>query len=117
MSWDADYDILVVGSGAAGLAAAATAAVGGLSTLVIEKTKYWGGTTAYSGGGVWIPANPLMLADGADDSIETGLEYLESIVADIGPASSPQRKLAFLNNRSEERRVGKECRSRWSPYH
>ena len=101
MSWDADYDILVVGSGAAGLAAAATAAADGLSTLVIEKTKYWGGTTSYSGGGVWIPANPLMVADGADDSIETGLEYLNNIVEDAGPASSPQRKLAFLTNGPE----------------
>ena len=101
MSWDAHYDVLVVGSGAAALAAAATAAAGGQSTLLVEKTKYWGGTTAYSGGGVWIPANPLMVADGVDDSIEAGLAYLESIVGDVGPVSSLARRLAFLRNGPE----------------
>lgn len=96
-----EYDVVVVGSGAAALAAAVTAATAGLSTLVLEKTRYWGGTTAYSGGGVWIPANPLMLADGVEDSVADGLRYLEEIVGDVGPASSPQRRLAFLENGPE----------------
>lgn len=100
-SWDAEYDLVVVGSGAAALAAAATAPSYGLRTLVLEKARYWGGTTAYSGGGVWIPANPLMLADGVDDSLEAGLEYLETIIGDVGPASSRERKLAFLRHGPE----------------
>lgn len=73
-----------------------TAAAAGLRTLVVEKTAFWGGTSAFSGGGVWIPANPLMLAEGVPDSVEDALEYLEDIVADAGPASSRERKVAFL---------------------
>jgi 3-oxosteroid 1-dehydrogenase len=96
VSWDAEYELVVVGSGGAAMGGAATGALQGLSTLVVEKTKYWGGTTAYSGGGVWIPANSLMLADGVHDSAGEALTYLEQIVGDVGPASSRERKLAFL---------------------
>lgn len=93
-----EFDVVVVGSGAAALATAATAAASGLSTLVVEKSRYWGGTTSYSGGGIWIPANPLILADGVDDSAEEGLRYLDEIVGDVGPASSQERRLAFLRS-------------------
>lgn len=113
MNWDAEYDVIVVGSGAAGLASAATSARLGLSTLVTEKTRYWGGTTAYSGGGVWIPANPLMAADGAADSVEAALAYLESIVTDAGPASSPERKAAFLRSGPEMIRYFTNAGIRW----
>src|SRR5581483_4320306 len=95
------YDVVVVGSGAAGLAAAATAAARGLRTLIVEKTRYWGGTTAYSGGGIWIPNNPLMVADRAGDSLEQALAYLDAIVGDVGPASSHERRLAYLRHGPE----------------
>lgn len=98
---DGAYDVVIAGSGAAALTAAVTAAAKGLKPLIVEKTGFWGGTTAYSGGGVWIPANPVLLADGQSDSIEEGLTYLESIIEDAGPASSPERKLAFLRNGPE----------------
>lgn len=101
MAAEPGYHVVVVGSGAAALSAAAAAAAEGLSTIVLEKTRYWGGTTSYSGGGVWIPANPLMLADGVDDSVEEGLRYLDEIIGDAGPASSRERRLAFLENGPE----------------
>ncbi|GEM_PF-5440356 len=66
--WDASCDVLVVGTGAAGLTGAVTAVEEGLDTLVVEKLNRWGGTTAYSGGGAWIPDNFLMEKQGANDS-------------------------------------------------
>lgn len=92
------FDVVVVGSGAAALGAAATASASGLSTLIVEKSRYWGGTTSYSGGGMWIPANPLLVADGCADSAEEGLRYLDEIVGDVGPCSSQERRNAFLRN-------------------
>lgn len=94
--FDAEYDFLVVGTGAAGLAAAVTAQHSGLSVLVVEKTDMIGGTTAYSGGGVWIPANHVMRAAGVEDNIVDARRYLDGRVGDVGPASSPERRTAYL---------------------
>ena len=55
-------DVLVVGSGAGGLSAAVTAASLGLNVIVVEKEAVFGGTTAWSGGWLWIPRNPLAVA-------------------------------------------------------
>ena len=71
-------DVVVVGSGAAGLAAALTAAVGGAQVIVLEKAAVLGGTTAMSGAGVWIPANHHMLAAGMDDSPAEAVAYLRA---------------------------------------
>ncbi|OBI61614.1 FAD-dependent oxidoreductase [Mycobacterium sp. E796] len=57
MSWDREVDVVVLGSGGAGLTAALTAAVAGASVEVFEKAATVGGTTAVSGGVVWIPAH------------------------------------------------------------
>jgi 3-oxosteroid 1-dehydrogenase len=95
--WEATYDVVVVGSGAAGLTAAATAAASGLRTLVVEKSRFWGGTTAFSGGGVWIPSNPVMVAAGDADSPDAASAYLDDVVGDTGPESTPARRKAFLD--------------------
>ena len=95
--WDRIVDVLVVGSGAAGLTAAIAAADEFLDVLVVESTDLWGGTTAISGGGVWMPNNPLMADAGVPDSTEKALTYMEEVIADVGPASSRERKLAFLH--------------------
>ena len=101
MDWDHEYDLVVVGTGGGALTAALTASWKGLKTLVVEKTSTWGGTTAYSGGGVWIPANPLMIQDGVDDSLDDALRYLEDIVGDVGPASAAERRRALLQGGPE----------------
>ena len=69
-------DLLVIGSGAAGLSAAVTAAHAGLKVLVIEKEPQFGGTTAWSGGWMWVPCNPLARAAGIDEPLEKPLNYL-----------------------------------------
>ncbi|MGR4070175.1 FAD-dependent oxidoreductase [Billgrantia sp. C5P2] len=71
-----DYDLVVVGSGAAGLAAAVTAAYQGLEVAVVEKADALGGATAWSGGWMWAPLNPLAKAAGIDEDPETVRTYL-----------------------------------------
>ncbi|MFG1921975.1 FAD-dependent oxidoreductase [Cryptosporangium sp. NPDC048952] len=72
-------DVVVLGSGAAGLTAALAAAVEGARVVVLEKAPLLGGTTALSGAGIWIPGNQLAARAGIDDSRERGLEYLLSL--------------------------------------
>lgn len=94
--WNQEVDFLVVGTGSAGLSAAITAKKNGLNTLVIESTDKWGGTTAISGGGLWMPFNPLMEKDGVPDSFEEALKYMEDTIGDVGSWTSTERKRAFL---------------------
>ncbi|MFI5881147.1 FAD-dependent oxidoreductase [Streptomyces sp. NPDC051554] len=75
------YDVIVVGSGG-GLVGACLAASRGLRTLVIEKTDRVGGTTAYSGSGLWYPGSAPMRRAGLDDSVEDARTYLRSTVDD-----------------------------------
>jgi 3-oxosteroid 1-dehydrogenase len=76
--WDRETDVVVVGSGAAALSCALTAAIGGARVTVLEKASVLGGTTAMSGAGTWIPANHHMLAAGMADSPEEALTYLRA---------------------------------------
>jgi len=80
--WDCSHDVVIVGSGAGGLTAALVARDLGLDALVIEKSELIGGTTAVSGGAVWIPNNPQMLAAGVTDSTEEALRYLRETIGD-----------------------------------
>lgn len=80
---DHETDLLVLGSGAAGLTAAVVAAADGLSVLVLEKTEWLGGTSAYSAGTCWIPGH-RHLADPAADVAAAG-EYLDALVGDRAP--------------------------------
>jgi 3-oxosteroid 1-dehydrogenase len=74
--------VVVVGSGAAGLTAAVAAAQRGAGVTLLESAPTIGGTTAYSGGGIWVPNNPAATAAGIDDSVEDALAYLRSL--DLG---------------------------------
>ncbi|GAB2831528.1 FAD-dependent oxidoreductase [Microbacterium insulae] len=73
------FDVVVVGSGAAGLLGALVAARGGRRVVVIEKADLFGGTSAISGGTLWVANNPYMRARGLDDSPEAALRYLSEI--------------------------------------
>lgn len=92
------YDVVVMGSGAAGLTAALVAAKAGNTVAVLEKADHFGGTTAISGGGIWIPASPQAKAEGVDDSIETARNYVLGVVG-----NRAERALidAYLNNGPE----------------
>ncbi|MFD3595845.1 3-oxosteroid 1-dehydrogenase [Nocardia sp. NPDC058640] len=83
---DREYDVVVVGSGAAGMTAALAAAHKGLSVVVLEKAAHYGGSTARSGGGVWIPGNKALRASGRPDDREDARTYLHSIIGDVVPA-------------------------------
>jgi len=85
------FDVVVLGSGAAGMTCALTAAVGGLTVVVLEKSEWIGGTSAMSGAGIWAPANHLAAAAGVDDSAEEALAYIEAALA--GGAASRGRPL------------------------
>ena len=74
------YDVVVMGSGAAGLTAALVAAKAGNTVAVLEKANHFGGTTAISGGGIWIPVSPQAKAEGVDDSIEVARNYVLGVV-------------------------------------
>jgi 3-oxosteroid 1-dehydrogenase len=99
-SWQESADLVIVGSGGGGLVAAMAAVELGLKPIVLEKQALVGGSTAMSGGIIWLPNNPLMATDGTADSQADGLAYLEAVVGDAGPASSPARREAFLTQGS-----------------
>jgi 3-oxosteroid 1-dehydrogenase len=80
------YDLVVVGAGT-GMLAALTAAEDGLSVLIVEKSRYVGGSTALSGGGFWIPGNSLLREAGVADSPERVREYLRNVIAGETPQS------------------------------
>lgn len=73
------YDVIVLGSGAAGLTAALAAALEGVDVAVFEKAELIGGTTALSGAGIRVPANPVAAGKGVEDSLEEGMTYLSSL--------------------------------------
>ena len=95
-TWDTDVDLVIIGSGGGGMVAALTAADAGASALVLEKQELVGGSTCMSGGILWVPNNPVMRADGIKDSYEDAMAHFEAVVGDVGPASSTERRHAFL---------------------
>ena len=88
-------DVLVVGSGAAGLSAAVTAATLGAKVVVVEKEPLYGGTTAWSGGWLWIPRNPLAVAAGIREDADGPRTYLRH---ELGANYDEARVEAFLQN-------------------
>ncbi|WP_293465986.1 FAD-dependent oxidoreductase [Polaromonas sp.] len=86
-------DVVVVGSGGAGLTAATVAARHGLDVLLLEKTGYFGGTTALSGGGIWVPGSSLAAQAGIHEAPGMASRYVHEVV---GPTLRPDLLEAFL---------------------
>ncbi len=93
-----ETDVLIIGSGAAGLTAAITARKLGLEVLVVEKTALFGGTTAYSGGAPWIPCNHVMRQIGLQDTREAAQVYLKAV---LGEAYVSDLVETYLDNAAE----------------
>lgn len=96
--WDREVDVLVVGSGAGGLLSALVAASEGADALVIEKAMLWGGTSATSGGGIWIPKSDQAAAAGFEDSIDDAFTYVRALSALNVPDANIR---AYVENASE----------------
>ena len=77
--FDHVVDVLVVGSGGGGMAAALTSHASGLDALVVEKSSYFGGSTALSGGWIWVPGAPAQRREGYSPSPDGVVEYLRAI--------------------------------------
>jgi 3-oxosteroid 1-dehydrogenase len=94
--WNHEVDVLVAGAGAAGLMGALVASVAGLDALVVEKTEYFGGTTAYSGGGCWVPNNRALKRDGMVDTPEDARTYLDAVLALNDDDVPEERRSTYL---------------------
>lgn len=86
--FDEEHDVVVVGSGAGGMTAALCAKGEGLSAVVIEKDTLFGGTSAVSGGGIWIPCNDDIPRVGGNDSYDEALTYLKRLIGDEVPQAN-----------------------------
>jgi 3-oxosteroid 1-dehydrogenase len=100
-TWDESFEVVIVGSGGGGMVAALAAADAGVRPVILEKQQYVGGSTAMSGGVIWVPNNPLMKVEGVADSYEEGLTYFRSVVGEPDQPSSMARREAFLVNGPE----------------
>ncbi|AIT79824.1 FAD-dependent oxidoreductase [Novosphingobium pentaromativorans] len=121
--FDESFDIVVVGSGGGGFCAALTALDAGRSVLVLESTDMVGGSTAMSGGALWVPNNPLQAKAGVKDSRDASLTYIQALNTHDNSALRQRRDAAFVDEASEmvsflmRRGVPLERCEGWSDYH
>jgi 3-oxosteroid 1-dehydrogenase len=121
-AWNHQVDFVVVGSGCGGLTAALTAHAHGLDTLILEKAGVYGGSTALSGGNIWVPNNPTLRREGLSDSRDDIRGYLDAVIGDRVPAANIDafidngpRALAFLEKTSTHLRF--QWCAGYSDYH
>jgi 3-oxosteroid 1-dehydrogenase len=91
-SQDETFDFVIVGSGGGSMCAALLVRAQGKTALILEKTDQFGGTTSRSGGMMWIPNNRFMAEEGAQDSPEEALKYMNSVIGDEDLRCSAQDK-------------------------
>lgn len=99
--WNETTDYVVIGSGAGSMVAALRAAALGHSTIILEKQALIGGSTGWSGGVMWIPANPLMARAGVADSLDQARAYIAATAPERDAASSDARIEAYLRSGPE----------------
>jgi len=97
--FDEVFDLVVVGSGGGSMCAALVARAAGKSVVILEKAELVGGTTAMSGGVMWIPNNRFMKEAGCTDSSESAMAYLEATAGQSvdAPGTSRERRAAYVN--------------------
>jgi 3-oxosteroid 1-dehydrogenase len=93
MTWDLEKDFVIVGSGAGSICAALVAKECGKDPLIVEKQAKVGGSTAFSGGVIWVPENEFLEED---DSFAKARLYLDSVIGDVGRASTPAIRDAYV---------------------
>jgi 3-oxosteroid 1-dehydrogenase len=110
--WDRTVDLLVMGSGAAGMGAAVRGHDLGLDVLLVEKSELYGGNSAMSGGVCWVANNPGMAGEGIADSDEEGFKYLKHITKGEVPDDrlwlyirESKRVLAYLHDKTHVRYI------------
>ncbi len=113
--------IIVLGSGAAGMAAALSAAVAGGDVTVIEASDVIGGTTTLSGGAIWVPANPWAAAEGVADTPAEALQYLQGL--DLGDTDAAlteayaHRAAGAIQGLEQHTSLRWELQPGWPDYH
>lgn len=100
-NWDESWDFICIGSGAGGVIAAMTVKAQGGEPLILESTDKFGGSTAISGGVMWIPMHPVMQKEGAKDSYDMASAYLDGCAGEPGPGSTPAVRRAYLETGPE----------------
>lgn len=92
------FDFVIVGSGGGSMCAALVVKGMGMEPLILEKTDLFGGTTAKSGGIMWIPNNRFMAEDGVEDSTEQAMTYLDNVVGDHNdtPGATRERRFTYI---------------------
>ena len=115
-SFDTSVDVLVIGSGGGGMTAALAAHVSGLDSLVVEKGSHFGGSTALSGGGIWVPGAPAQKREGYAPDPDGVKEYLRQITDGLvsderisAYVEAAPEMMAFLENSSSW------CEFVWKP--
>ncbi|KUR81346.1 FAD-dependent oxidoreductase [Novosphingobium sp. Fuku2-ISO-50] len=94
-NWDKEVDVVVVGSGAGGLLSALVAAKNRADVLIVEKDAQWGGTSATSGGGIWIPGSDQARAAGFEDNLDDAFRYVRALSAPNVPDANIR---AYVDN-------------------
>lgn len=121
-AWDEQFDFVIIGAGGGSVPAALVMNDHGKSVCILEKQACFGGTSAYSGGVIWIPNNHIGNPDGTQDSPELARQYMIAVAGDSAGEVAPERRDAYIRGGAEMVRylVDKGMRfldAEWPDYH